>query len=243
MKTESPAAGKAAGALAVDIENSILTASSQQIQSRAAVGANDCRIDDVARQFLRMILPDQGHYVAWIKTCDGRKYNRFASTIEDLWTIIKEADGAGHSAYHACASFKEARHDPRGTPRSQRRFGRTKHNCLGAKSFWLDVDAGQGKPYPDRACASQAVAAFCQVTGLPPPIVVVSGFGIHCYWPLEQMLDWETWERHARGLKALCVKHGLHADPTRTADITSVLRTPGTHHRKDGVRLVECVKW
>ena len=38
----------------------------------------------------------------------------------------------------------------------------------------------------------------------------------------------ETWARYAHGLKILCVKHGLHADPTRTADISSVLRTPGT---------------
>jgi hypothetical protein len=62
------------------------------------------------------------------------------------------------------------------------------------------------------------------------------------YWPLQDVLDAEIWERYARGLKALCVKHGLHADPTRTADITSVLRTPGTHHRKAGVRLVECLE-
>jgi hypothetical protein len=35
--------------------------------------------------------------------------------------------------------------------------------------------------------------------------------------------------------------HGLHADPTRTADISSVLRTPGTHNRKSGAaRAVEC---
>jgi hypothetical protein len=31
-----------------------------------------------------LILADRGYYVAWIKTSDGRKYNRFASTIEEL---------------------------------------------------------------------------------------------------------------------------------------------------------------
>lgn len=55
------------------------------------------------------------------------------------------------------------------------------------------------------------------------------------------MLDPETWARYAQGLKTLCVKHSLHADPTRTADISSVLRTPGTHNRKSGApRAVEC---
>ncbi|HEV7982716.1 MAG TPA: AAA family ATPase, partial [Xanthobacteraceae bacterium] len=243
MKTETPAAGEAAGAESVGINNQELTASSQQFQSHHAVTANNRRaVDDLAHQFLRLILPDRGHYVAWIKTSDGRKYNRFASTIEELWTVIKEADGAGHAAYHGCASFKEARCNARGTPPSKRRFGRKKQNVFGGKSLWLDVDAGPGKRYPDCLSAEQAVAKFCKATGLPVPLCVRSGLGLHVYWPLQHVLDPGNWERYARGLKALCVEYGLHADPTRTADITSVLRTPGTHHRKADVRQVECLE-
>jgi hypothetical protein len=195
--------------------------------------------DDLASQFLQLILPDTGPYVAYIVE-PTRKYNRFAPTIEELWEIIKAADKAGHTAYHACASYKEARHDPKGTPQAQRRWGRTKYNAQGAKAFWLDIDAGPGKPYPDWQAAAGAVAEFCRATGLPQPIVVLSGLGVHVYWPLAKTLDPETWRRYARGLKALCVKHDLKGDPSRTADLTSVLRTPGTHHRKAGVRLVQC---
>jgi hypothetical protein len=55
------------------------------------------------------------------------------------------------------------------------------------------------------------------------------------------MLDPETWKRHAEGLKLLCAEHGLFADPARTADISSVLRTPETSNRKHSVaRKVEC---
>jgi predicted P-loop ATPase len=216
------------------------TESSSKFQSH---GSQDGpQTDAVAPAFLQLILPDRGPYIAWIKTSDGRKYNRFASTIKELWEIIKEEDRLGHTAYHACASFKEAKSDPRGTPPSGRRFGRTKHNVAKAKSLWSDIDAGLGKPYPDWRSALQAVASFCKATGLPEPVCVFSGLGLHVYWPLEEFLDAPTWERYARGLKALFIKHGLHADPTRTADITSVLRTPGTHHRKSGVRLVECPK-
>jgi hypothetical protein len=68
----------------------------------------------------------------------------------------------------------------------------------------------------------------------------LSGLGLHIYWPLQETLDRKTWERYARGLKALCTKYGLHADPTRTADISTVLRTPGTHHRKGEIRQVQC---
>lgn len=41
------------------------------------------------------------------------------------------------------------------------------------------------------------------------------------------------WRRQAQRLKQLMRKHGLLADPTRTADIASVLRVPGTTNWKD----------
>jgi hypothetical protein len=223
----------AAGGEAVDkFQQQNSTATPSPLQSSKSV-------DDLARQFLRLILPEKGPYALFIVEAT-RKYIRFAATILELWQKIKAADAAGNTAYHACAGYKEARYDPGGTPPAERRYGRTKQNVGCSKAFWLDIDAGPGKPYPDWQAAWQAVVTFCQATGLPVPSVVRSGLGIHVYWPLAQTLDPENWKRYARGLKALCVKHGLQADPTRTADITSVLRTPGTHHRKAGVRLVEC---
>jgi hypothetical protein len=53
-------------------------------------------------------------------------------------------------------------------------------------------------------------------------------------------VDPETWKRYAEGLKAACRHHGLHAGPETTADIASILRPPGTHHRKGVPKLVEC---
>ena len=197
--------------------------------------------DQTECAFLASILPQEGPYAAFIVEKDGvRKRVVFADDISELWEIIKAADTAGHTAYHACAAYKVGRYDPKGTPRGQRRFGRTKHNARGAKALWLDIDAGPCKPYLDWKAARRAVAEFCRATGLPRPLIVLSGLGLHVYWPLVQTLDPETWGRYARGLKALCIKYGLRADPTRTADITSVLRTPGTQHRKAGVRPVEC---
>src|SRR6185369_16207239 len=88
--------------------------------------------DETARGFLRLILPAQGPYVAMIRETGGRKYNVFAETIEELWSIIRKADDAGHTAYHACAAFQEARRDPRNTPPAKRQFGRTKRNVRAA---------------------------------------------------------------------------------------------------------------
>jgi hypothetical protein len=133
--------------------------------SETVESAAELSVDDVACKFLRLILPEHGPYVAMIVEAQGRKYNRFAATIDELWEIIKKADEAGCTAYHACSSFREAFNDPKGTPRAQRRLGRTKSNVLCAKSFWLDIDVGPGKPYADCLEAGKALAEFCKKSG------------------------------------------------------------------------------
>ena len=149
--------------------------------------------DQTACAFLASILPQECPYAAFIVEKDReRKRVVFAGDISELWDIIKAADLAGHTAFHACAAYKEARYDPRGTPPARRRYGRTKHNVRGARSFWLDLDAGPDKPYADWKGAARALAEFCRTTGLPRPPVVLSGVGIHGYWPVDQMLDPET---------------------------------------------------
>ena len=243
MRNEYPRRfGVAAGA-AEQFQENFSTASLGSPQSpEVASAAVQQVVDETACRFLRLILPDKGPYAAFIVET-GRKYNEFAPTIETLCNLIKSADQAGNTAYHACASFKEARHDPRDTPPARRRYGRTKRNAASARAFWLDVDAGPGKPYANWQSAKEEIQQFCSLANLPAPMLVRSGLGLHVYWPLQQMVDPGTWGRYANGLKALCVQHGLHADHSRTTDISSVLRTPGTHHRKDGVRLVECDEW
>ena len=67
--------------------------------------------------------------------------------------------------------------------------------------------------------------------------------GLHCYWPFVEELGYAEWKPLADGLKQACRERLLHADASRTADAASVLRTPGTHWRKDGgERLVQVGK-
>ena len=204
-----------------------LTRPSAQLQSEKNLTVSIRQTtDEAACQFLQLILPEQGPYVAWIKKSNGRKYNLFASNISELWLIIKRANDAGDAVYHACANFHEARHDPVGTSHAQRQYGRTKRNVRGAKALWLDIDAGPGKPYANAEKAWHAVLDFRRKARLPSPLIVWSGNGLHVYWPLQLSLDRGTWESHAHGLKELCIKHGLYVDHNRTTDISSVLRTP-----------------
>jgi len=60
----------------------------------------------------------------------------------------------------------------------QKRLDRTKHNALGARVFWLDIDCGATKPYRDQQSAGDALAAFCRTLQLPTPLVVMSGAGL-----------------------------------------------------------------
>jgi hypothetical protein len=204
--------------------------------------------DVTAIQFLQLILPPTGPYVLWVKPPARKPFNEFAGTIEELSQKQVDWDASGAAVYHACASFKLAQKDPKGTKPADKRLGRTQHNIAFICSFWLDIDAGQAetgkapKPYPNARAAVDALLAFCQSVGLPMPLLVSSGNGVHAYWPLDRALSPDEWKIYASGLKALCVKHNLHADPARTADVSSVLRTPGTHNRKFGERVVKCFR-
>ncbi len=111
---------------------------------------------------------------------------------------------------------------------------RAQINALSAKSFWLDLDVepGNAKKYETELDAMSALAKFAIEVGLPVPTLVHSGVGIQAHWILTQRIDREQWEELARALKNAAKRRGLKQDPTRTADIASVMRLPGTFHRK-----------
>jgi Domain of unknown function (DUF927) len=173
--------------------------------------------------FLKRILPDegQGFYCAWELE---RKRNFFFRSAESLADFILSEDVSERTIYHAVNCFTMA----------TRRNG---ENSSYSRSFYLDLDAGAGKPYADQQASLVALRTFCSELALPPPTLVNSGHGVHVYWPLEHAIDPATWRHYSTGLKALCRTHNLHADSARTSDIASILRTPGTHNRKNGSAL------
>lgn len=183
------------------------------------------------QSFLRAVLPEEGLKCAAIFR--GRApTHRFTASFDELEDILLTEDALGYTTYHACASYKTA-------------DSRTGDNVLGARSLWLDIDAGDTaiekwtkrgshgpRPPADTQEAAEMVARFCAAAHLPPPVFVGSGAGLHVYWPLERSLTRTEWFPYASGLRQLCHVHGLPIDPARTADIASILRTPGTHWRK-----------
>lgn len=125
----------------------------------------------------------------------------------------------GDNVYFACASYKDT---------SSRKHA----NVAYVRSFWADVDCGAGKPYASAREGAAAVLAFSLKLGLPRPYLVSSGRGVHAYWPMDADMTPDVWKTTARILKAALKEEGVYADPSRTADEASVLRPPGTTHRK-----------
>lgn len=182
-------------------------------------------------EFLNHVLPNDG-YKCWVALKKGeRPQQGFSSSAEDLAATLTSLDALGYDAYFACATYKEP-------------VSRKGENAKAAKSFWADLDAGEGKPYADADQAAEAVDAFCEKVGMPRATVVYSGGGLHAWWPLSRELTPSEWTYNAKLLKQLMQAHGLHADPTRTADIASILRPPGTRNWKilGNPRPVECLE-
>ena len=144
--------------------------------------------------------------------------------------VLKSANSALEN-YFALARFSPHK-TPKGYP------GRQGQYAQGVKSFWFDLDCGQDKADKGEGYLTQqeglaALAEFIDTCKLPPPTYVVnSGGGVHVYWCLLHEILATEWTPVAARLKALTERHKLRADPTRTADIASVLRPPGTQNHK-----------
>jgi hypothetical protein len=173
-------------------------------------------------EFLNLVLPHEGLRVACAKFPKGMG-QRFVCTNTELAHVLLGWSNDGLDTYHACASFKD-------------HSGRTHKNVCAVRSLWLDIDTKITKSnatYANHIEAAQAVGRFHKTVDMPPPSILVnSGGGLHVYWSLDKDLTLQEWLPYAVGLKNSCVKFGLAADPARTADASSILRTPGTTNFK-----------
>lgn len=119
------------------------------------------------------------------------------------------------------------------------RFGpsRKRENMASCKCLFTDMDVGKpekDKPkYLTQPDAMVALQLFVFRTGLPWPIVVSSGNGLHCYWPYETAIDTAQWHVQALKFKLLLDHNKMIYDPSRLIDATSVLRMPTTFNHKD----------
>jgi len=194
-------------------------------------------------EFLRKVLPGEGYLIAArpfvIKdTKRTAWYNYVVDDVPSLQVKAKEWVNGKQDVYFALASFKERgvlnpnkKNYKDGTMGVVER--RTQANVKFLRSFFLDLDVkAEGEHYRSQREAATDLAKFCRTVGLPKPMLVSSGYGVHVYWPLVDAITPEVWKPIAEQLKAACAHLKLLADHAVTADEARVLRVPGTKNFK-----------
>ncbi len=182
------------------------------------------------KQFYEAVLPPSGPYCV-VGISDNAVKQTFHHTLDEIEERKEELVRAGTNAYFALASFNED------TTRSA-------DNARELRAFFVDIDCGEGKPYPTQDDAIETLAGFCIPLELPTPLIVSSGRGIHAYWPLIDPIPTAQWRKLAIRFKQLCLTQGLHIDTTVTADPARILRCPQSYNYKDiPPREVKVLTW
>ncbi len=184
-------------------------------------------------EFLKAVLPPEGVYIIAVQSGKGFKHQGF-DTLEEAADMALRCDQSGFTAYHACAAYKQKPY----RSENGKYIARTQENWRCAKAFWCDIDCGatkaeEGKGYPTQTDAAVALLSWCKEKGLPYPMLINSGRGVHAYWCLTEAIAPAEWVQTASMLKTLMNRAGLLIDPSRTSDFSSVLRPVGTCNRKN----------
>lgn len=129
-------------------------------------------------------------------------------------------------------------------------YNRKASNCVALRSLWLDIDCGETKflkhngvgVYRTQQDGLRALVAWIQQVGFPKPTIInSSGEGLHVYWVLDRDVPKDEFREYGAIFKGLVRRFGLMADPTRTGEVSSVLRPVGTIHVKSG-KVVTTIK-
>jgi Domain of unknown function (DUF927) len=174
----------------------------------------------------------------------GEAYSAFSHAASRSYTDLADnlvrMDGEQRSAYFALAAYKQGFHESPPDPKTgkTKKQLRVRTNVDSLQALWFDIDfkGKKGEPplYPDVKSAVSALAAFCKAIKMPSPALLVgTGNGIHVYWPFDEPVPLDRWQRLADALKTAALEHHLDIDPVCTADACRVLRPIGTSNWKD----------
>lgn len=183
-------------------------------------------------QFFKRVLADQPNHVLTLGTLkDGQRifWNRNYSTLESMASAALRFDGEGLTVYHALGSFKDNELPP--DDRGRVKVLRKAVQATQFKTLACDIDVGPGKPYAAQMDALRALAEAVKAVGLPAPLLVSSGLGVHAYWPLTVAVSRPDWTALSTTLRDRLAGK-VHIDTTKVCDPAMVLRPIGTSNRK-----------
>jgi hypothetical protein len=169
--------------------------------------------------FLADVLPSPGNGLYCVTELSSRKKEHFfVESLPEIRPKVKTWLSESRDIYFSLATFKDDQ-------------SRKAPNAHSIKSFFVDMDG-----YATKKEAALELEAFLVKTGLDMfgmPYMVSSGGGLHCYWPLLENVDAVTWKPIAENFKRLCKQEKLIIDMSVTADVSRVLRIPGTFNNKE----------
>ncbi len=168
-------------------------------------------------EFLAVVLPSPGSgYYCAAELSSKKKEHVYVQTIEEINTPVQDWLTKERDIYFALSTFKES-------------GSRTADNAQAIRALFIDID---NCPVEEAEERLTAFLAGTELDALGQPWTVVSGGGVHAYWPLTEAVDIVSWKPVAENFKRLCKQEGLDIDMTVTADAARVLRVPGTFNYK-----------
>jgi hypothetical protein len=171
------------------------------------------------KEFYTKALPESGVYcIATIDPIVKLVKHKFVENLVDLETFINEKRDTGLNIFVALSSFSG--------------YSRKADEAKFVRSFFVDLDVGEGKGYDSKESALKAADQFILENNLPPPVKIDSGTGIHLYWLFDRDIPAAEWKPYAEKFKDYCISRGLNIDPVVTADLARILRCPDTFNHK-----------
>ena len=112
------------------------------------------------------------------------------------------------------------------------KWSRKQEQATKFKALALDLDIGDDKPYKTQKEGWTAISAALKVIGMPGPMVVSSGRGIHLYWPMTEPVGRDHWVKASIALRMALEEQQVVIDTSKIHDPSMVLRPVGTQHKK-----------
>lgn len=188
------------------------------------------------QNFLTTVLAQKNKQVLWLCRKGSRTsaWNENYENIDDLVNAIRVHDKNPElTVYMALGSFADniGKHEKTGRAYVQRKAYQATH--FKTLACDLDVDQNNKNKYASQAEALQDLVRFCKAVSFPVPTIVLSGGGLHCYWPLLETISTAMWVRLSSALGNAFTTQNIKYDRSKIQDPTMVLRPIETHHKKD----------
>lgn len=181
-----------------------------------------------AREFLELLLPPSGVMFTASPTAKGWR-NVGHRGLDAALAHINHLTFEHQAAYFALATYTHERYREAADGRWRTR---TQANAQFIRAFFLDLDVEPDNPlkFASKLEALTALRGFVAKLGLPRPLLVDSGGGLHVYWPLTLAVPTGEWQPVAEQFKAICVAESFRADRSLTSDTARVLRCIGSYN-------------